>query len=98
MKGPLRTAGNLVSLIAFATLLLLPGSKHEALEAIDPSFAAGDFEDAGGNRLVIVGLLLGLVLGPQLLLLARASEMRQRVVAAMFVAVAIIVCVTKFKQ
>ena len=98
MKAPLRIAANLVSLIAFAVLLLLPGSKHEPLEALDPSFAASDFEDAGGNRFVFVGLLLGLVLAPQLLLLARSPQKRQRAIAAMFVLAAIVLCVTKFRD
>jgi hypothetical protein len=96
MKAPLRIAVNLVSLVALAALLLLPGSKYEWIEAVDPSFSANDFEEAGGNRIVTVALLLGVVFGAQLMLLVRAPEKKQRMAAAAFVLVAVIICVTKF--
>jgi hypothetical protein len=95
MKAPLRLAANLISIVALAALLLLPGSKYEWIETVDPSFSASDLEDAGGNRVVVVGLLLALVLGAQLVLLARASDKKQRIVAGAFMLVAVIVCVTK---
>lgn len=87
---------NAMFVLCCTLVLLIPRSKYDWLQDIDPSVATNRFEDVSGNRWITVAILLLLAIAAQLILLLKAKTKLEKTLALAFIVIACAIAFFKF--
>ena len=80
------------AIYAFGLLLIFAfsGSKYDWMADVDPSISYGSIEDASGNRVVFLGVVLAVVVAAQLIVAIKAKRATERLISGLLILVAIL--------
>lgn len=95
MNMYLRTTLHAIYAMGLLLIVSLSGSKYDWMSDIDPSITSSAIEDGSGNRAVLLGVILAIVVLAELTVAFRAKKSPERVAAAALVIVAIAIFVAR---
>lgn len=80
------------AIYAFGLILILvvSGGKYDWMGDVDPSISPGSIEDGSGNRAVVLGIVLAVVVLAQLIVAIKAHKPAERLMAGLLVLAAIL--------
>ncbi len=93
MNSVLRICLHAIYAVGLLLLVAFSGSKYDWLTDVDPSVVTGAIEDGSGNRAVISGVLVVLVVLAQLIIAIGTKSTVERIVSVSLILLAVLVYV-----